>query len=82
MVFLRAGGTRDDFDLAGEVLAGDGFGVGHDLGGGAVGDEEAAVFAGAGAEVEDVVGFADGVFVVLDDEDGVAEVAQALRGRR
>ncbi len=40
----------------------------------------AAVFAGAGAEVEDVVGFADGVFVVLDDEDGVAEVAEVFEG--
>ena len=38
----------------------------------------AAVFAGAGAEVEDVVGLADGVFVVLDDEDGVAEVAEVF----
>ena len=45
----------------------------------AVGDEVAAVLAGAGAEVEDVVGVADGVFVVLDDEDGVAEVAQVVR---
>ena len=44
----------------------------------AVGDEVAAVLAGAGAEVEDVVGVADGVFVVLDDEDGVAEVAEVF----
>ena len=49
-------------------------------GGGAGGDEVAAVFAGAGAEVEDVVGLADGVFVVLDDEDGVAEVAEVFEG--
>ena len=40
----------------------------------------AAVLAGAGAEVEDVVGTADGVFVVLDDEDGIAEVAQGDEG--
>jgi hypothetical protein len=40
----------------------------------------AAVFSGSGAEVEDVVGFADGVFVVLDDEDGVAEVAEVFEG--
>ena len=79
-VFKGAGGAGDDVDFAGEVLAGDRGGVGHDLGGGAVGHEEAAVFAGAGAEVEDVVGFADGVFVVLDDEDGVAEIAQGFEG--
>ncbi len=29
-----------------------------------------------GPEVEDVVGGADGVLVVLDDQDGVAQVAQ------
>ena len=40
-------------------------------------DDVTAETAGAGAEVEDVVGVADGVFVVFDDEDGVAEIAQA-----
>jgi hypothetical protein len=39
-------------------------------------DDGTAETACAGAEVEDIVGVADGVFVVLDDEDGVAEVAQ------
>ena len=53
-------------------------GVVHDLLRRAVGDDVAAVLAGAGAEVEDVVGVADGVFVVLDDEDGVAEVAEVF----
>ena len=33
--------------------------------------------AGAGAHVDDVIGRADGVFVMLDNDDGVAEVAQA-----
>ena len=69
-----------DFDFSGEVLAGDGRGVVHDLLWGAVGDEVAAVFAGAGAEVEDVVGLADGVFVMLDDEDGIAKVAEVFEG--
>jgi hypothetical protein len=40
----------------------------------------AAMDAGAGAHVDDVVGGADGVFVMLDDEDGVAEIAEALEG--
>src|SRR3712207_8675086 len=40
------------------------------------GDDLAAVRAGRGAEVYDVVGPPDGLLVVLDDEDGVAEVAQ------
>ena len=36
----------------------------------------AAVLAGAGADVDDPVGRGDGVLVVLDDDQGVAEVAQ------
>ena len=40
----------------------------------------AAVDAGAGADVEHVIGGADGVLVVLDHDHGVAEVAQALEG--
>ncbi len=36
--------------------------------------------AGAGADVEHIVGGADGVLVVFDDDHGVAEVAQALEG--
>ena len=51
----------------------------RDLVVGAGGEELAAVLAGAGAEVEDVVGGAHDVGVVLDDEDGVAEVAQVVQ---
>ena len=40
----------------------------------------AAVDAGAWADVEHVIGGADGVLVVLDHDHGVAEVAQALEG--
>ena len=47
-----------------------------DLVGRALRDDESAVRTGARAEVDDVIGLADGVFVVLDDEHGVAEVAQ------
>ena len=36
--------------------------------------------AGAGAHVDDVIGVADRVLVMLDDEDGVAEIAQAVEG--
>ena len=46
----------------------------------ALGDDMAAVDAGAGADVEHVVGGADGVLVVLDHDHGVAEVAQPLQG--
>ena len=43
-------------------------------------DDLAAVDAGAGAHVDDMVGVADRVLVMLDDEHGVAEAAQALEG--
>ena len=47
---------------------------------GAGGDDLAAAHAGAGAEIDDVVGRPHRVFVVLDDDDRVAQVAQ-LRER-
>ena len=43
---------------------------------GAFEDDAAAVFAGAGAEVDDVVGGAHHVGIVLHHHDGVAQVAQ------
>src|SRR5467141_147557 len=70
--FFRDG----DFCGAAEVLTGEGFGCGFDLRWFALGDEVAAGVAGAGAKVDDEIGAADGVFVVLDDENGVAEVAK------
>ena len=75
---VAGSGAGYDLDLPGEVLAGYGGGVRHDLGGGSVGHDDAAVLPCAGADIEDVVGLAHGVFVVLDDEDGIAEVAQAF----
>jgi hypothetical protein len=38
----------------------------------------AAVFAAFWAEIENPVGIADDVEVVLDDDDGVAEVGEAV----
>ena len=65
---------------AAEVAAGERCGRGHDLFRRAFGDDIAAQAACAGAEIENVVGVADGVFVVLDDQHGVAEVAQFFEG--
>ena len=53
----------------------------HHLLGRALGDQLAAVLAGARTEVDQVVGRAHRVLVVLDDDHGVAEVAQALQRR-
>src|SRR5882724_2255956 len=69
-----------NFGGAAEVLAGEGFRGGFDLRRLALGDEVATGVARAGSEVHHKVGAADGVFVVLDDEDGVAEIAKMLKG--
>ena len=43
------------------------------------GDDLAAMDTRAGAHIDDVIGGADRVLVMLDDEDGVAEIAQAAQ---
>ena len=65
--------------FAGEIFAGDRVGVADQVLDLALGDDLAAVDAGAGADVEHMVGGADGVLVVLDHDHGVAEVAQAAQ---
>src|SRR5690606_10169986 len=45
------------------------------------GNNPAAVGPGAGSEVDEIVGGADGRLVVLDDEDAVAPVAQVGQAR-
>ena len=61
-----------------EELAGVGRGSARDFLGPALGDQVAAIFAAFGAEVDDPVGVADDVEIVLDDDDGVAEVGEAV----
>ena len=68
-------GDRDR-PLAREVLAGDRPLLGEQLLQRARDDDLAAVLTRARADVDDVVGDADGLLVVLDDDHGVAEVAQ------
>ena len=46
-----------------------------------LGDDLAAAHAGAGPHVDDIVGGADRVLVMLDDEHGVAEIAEAAQRR-
>ena len=64
-----------------EELAGQRLGHALDLGRRALRDDPPAVLAGARAEVDEVVGRAHRLLVVLDDDHGVAEVAQALERR-
>ncbi len=68
-----------DGDLASprEVLPGHRVGVGEQVLDGARVDDLATVLAGAGTDVDDPVGHPDGVLVVLDDDQGVAELLEA-----
>ena len=78
---LASLGRDLDPALAGEVLAGQrGRVLGHFLRR-SRGDHVAAVFAGAGAEVDEMVGGEHRPLVVLDDDHRVAEVAEAVEGR-
>ena len=63
----------------GEEAAGHRIGVRRELGRAAFGDQPAAALAGAGADVDDVVGAPDRLLVVLDDDQRVALVAQVLQ---
>ena len=69
------GGHRDAA-ASGQVRTGQRLLVGQQLLHRARHDDVAAVLTRAGADVDDVVGGADRVFVVLDDDQGVAQVAQ------
>ena len=64
----------------GEHAARDGPRRARDVGDGALGHHAPAARAGPGAEVDDVLGAADGLLVVLDHEHGVAARAQRLEG--
>ena len=61
---------------AAEVLAGERISIARDLGRRAGGHQFAAQTPGARAQIDDVVGALDSLLVVLDDEHGVAQVAQ------
>ena len=77
-VVLGAALRDGDRPRAGEELARDRLLVALHLRGGALGDHMAAVLAGAGPHVDEPVGDPHHLLVVLDDDHGVAEVAQTL----
>ena len=74
---LAFGGDADA-EFAGEVASGERLRRGGDFGERALGHDFSAERSGAGADVDEVVGGGDGVVIVLDDEDGVAEVTEAF----
>ncbi len=65
-----------DLRRTAEILASKRFSGGFDLRWFALGNEVAAGVAGSGAEVDNEIGAANGVFVVFDDEDGIAKIAK------
>src|SRR5713226_8659908 len=69
-----------DMGGAAEIAAGERFGAGGDVRRLAVSNEIAAGIARSWAEVDDEIGAANGVFIVFDDEHGVAEIAKLLEG--
>ncbi len=78
---LGAAIRHRDRPLPRQELPGDRLRVLLNLGSGALGDDVPAVLAGARAHVDQVVGRAHHLLVVLDHEHGVAEVAQPLERR-
>ncbi len=71
-----AGARRGDGELVREGPRGGRGRVGEHLGGGPVGDDAPAAAAAGGAEIDEVVGGADGVRVVLDHEHGAPHVRE------
>ena len=80
LFFRRAPcGGRIDTEPAREILAGMRIWIIGDFERGALGDHLAAMNARAGAEVDDIIGGPDGVFVMFDHDDGIAEITQAFK---
>ena len=69
-----------DGSLPGQVLPRHRRRRGEEAGHVAAVDDLTSVLPGAGPDVDDVIGGADGLLVVLDDDHGVPEVAQAHQG--
>ena len=69
-----------DFLLAGQIIAGQRIFRLKDILQDALGDDATAVDAGTGTDVDDMIGGANGVFIVLDHDHGIADVAQASQG--
>ena len=78
-LFALAPLGRDlDRPRAGEILAGEAVGAAQDILQGSLRDDLATVDARTRAQVDDMVGMADGILVVLDDDHRVAEITLPL----
>src|SRR3984893_10931916 len=80
----RVADAADQWDRnlahADEILAGDAVGARHDRFRGALGDDMPAMDPSTRSHIDDPIRGADRLFVVLDDDNRVAEVAQPLQG--
>ena len=67
-----------DHPLAGQIGTRHGIGARHDIGRRSCSDHVSAVNARTGTHIDHVVGSANCIFVVLDDDNGITDIAQAL----
>ena len=68
-----------DHPLAGQIGARHRFGTRHDIGRRSCRNHVSAVNARTGAHIDHVVGSANRILIVLDDDNGIADIAQALK---
>ncbi len=61
-------------------MPGQGFGRLHDLFQSALGHNLPAVYAGARADINDMIGLAHGILIVLHHDYSIAQIAQAAQG--
>ena len=79
LIGLAALGRNGDFPLSAQVLSGERLRAGTDILDRSCRDDITAVHARSGAYINDVVGSAHGVLIVLDDYERIAEIAQILK---
>src|ERR1700733_353410 len=65
-----------------EILAGEGIGICGDFAWGTGGYQVSASLSCSGAQVHHIIGAANGFFVMLNNEDGVAKIAQGFESRQ
>ena len=70
------GSAHEGFGASGEVGADAGFAAAVEVGDGAGGHDRAAVAAGPGTDLDEVIGFAEDERIVVDHDDGVALVEE------
>ena len=76
---LAPGGGHRDLFHAGEILPGQALGRAHDVVHRALRHQLAAMDAGARPHVDDMIGGADRILIMLHHDHGVAEIAQTLQ---